>query len=300
MNNSALARKMNMKKLPALCVAAMSAVAIIPFAATRSSKADISRNLDVFTSIYKELQTNYVDTIDADKSMSTAIDAMLDAVDPYTEYIPESQQDDFMVISTGEYGGIGSYIGERNGRVYVSEPRYGSPAQRVGLRPGDQFITINGDTVTSMKSADVSKRLKGQAGTQVAVTVMRPYVEDSILSFNITREKIEIDPVPYYGVVHGNIGYIQLTTFSEKTFEKTRDALLALKQNPEVKSIVLDLRSNGGGLLESAVQVVGLFVPKGTEVVRTRGRWLGFIGRNCNRRLARPRPRRDCGRTLLW
>lgn len=265
---------MNMKKLPALCVAAMSAVAIIPFAATRSSKADISRNLDVFTSIYKELQTNYVDTIDADKSMSTAIDAMLDAVDPYTEYIPESQQDDFMVISTGEYGGIGSYIGERNGRVYVSEPRYGSPAQRVGLRPGDQFITINGDTVTSMKSADVSKRLKGQAGTQVAVTVMRPYVEDSILSFNITREKIEIDPVPYYGVVHGNIGYIQLTTFSEKTFEKTRDALLALKQNPEVKSIVLDLRSNGGGLLESAVQVVGLFVPKGTEVVRTRGRGL--------------------------
>ncbi len=250
----------------------MIVFAVAMFAATRSSKGDISRNLDIFTSIYKNLQTNYVDTIDADKSMETAINAMLDEIDPYTEYIPEREQSDFMTISTGEYGGIGSYIGERDGKVYVTEPREGSPAQRAGLRPGDVFITIDGDTVTKLHSSEVSKKLKGQAGTKVSITVKRPYVADSIVSVDITREKIEIDPVPYYGVQKGNIGYIQLSTFNEKTFEKTRDALLELKKNPEVKSIVLDLRDNGGGLLESAVQVVGLFVPKGTEVVRYRGR----------------------------
>lgn len=249
--------------------------AAIAGGATRSSKGDISRNLDIFTSIYKTLQTNYVDSIDADKSMNTAIAAMLDEIDPYTEYIAEKDQEDFLTISTGEYGGIGSYIAERPGKgVYVTEPRFGSPAQKAGLRPGDVFYIIDGDTVTAMKSAEVSKRLKGQAGTKVSVTVKRPYVEDSVRTFELTREKIEIDPVPYYGVVKGDIGYIQLTTFNEKTFAKTRAALEALKKNPAVKSIVLDLRGNGGGLLESAVQVVGLFVPKGTEVVRTRGKGL--------------------------
>lgn len=152
----------------------------------------------------------------------------------------------------------------------VSEPREGAPAQRAGLRPGDVFFIIDGDTVTSKQSDEISRMLKGQAGTVVKVTVKRPYASpDSILSFDITREKIEIDPVPYYGVVKGDIGYIELTTFNEKSFEKVRDALLELKKNPAVKSIVLDLRNNGGGLLESAVQITGLFVPKGTEVVRT-------------------------------
>lgn len=261
-----------MRKLPAIISAVMTAVALFAFAATRSPKGDISRNLDIFTSIYKNLQTNYVDTIDADKSMTTAINAMLNEIDPYTEYIAEKDQNDFMTISTGEYGGIGSFIAERNGKVYVTEPRPGSPAQKAGLRPGDVFFVIDGDTVTSLHSADVSKRLKGQAGTKVNVTVKRPHVADSIVEFELTREKIEIDPVPYFGVVKGDIGYIQITTFNEKTFEKTRDALVELKKNPSVKSIVLDLRGNGGGLLESAVQVVGLFVHKGTEVVRYRGR----------------------------
>lgn len=263
-----------MRKLPAILLAAATGAAMFTVAETRSPKGEIARNLDIFTSIYKALQTNYVDTIDADKSMTTAIGAMLNEIDPYTEYIPEKDQDEFMTISTGEYGGIGSYIGERDGNVYVTEPRKGSPAQKAGLRPGDVFYIIDGDTVTGLKSAEVSKRLKGQAGTDVSVTVKRPYVADSLRSFTLTREKIEIDPVPYYGVVKGNIGYIQLTTFNEKTFGKTRDALEELKKNPDVKSIVLDLRGNGGGLLESAVQVVGLFVPKGTEVVRTRGKGL--------------------------
>ncbi len=273
---------MNMRKTDKILLAAVVAAGAIAAmvadtgmtatGATRSPKGDISRNLDIFTSIYKALQTSYVDSIDADKSMNTAIGAMLNEIDPYTEYISEADQDDFLTISTGEYGGIGSYIGERDGKVFVSEPREGSPAQKGGLKPGDVFLVIDGDSLKGLHSDEVSKRLKGQAGTKVSITVKRPYVADSIVDIELTREKIEIDPVPYYGVVKGNIGYIQLTSFNEKTFQKTRDALLDLKSKPEVKSIVLDLRGNGGGLLESAVQVVGLFVPKGTEVVRTRGK----------------------------
>lgn len=264
-----------MRRLPIFLIAGAIAATALTGAATRSSKSDISRNVDIFTSIYKTLQTNYVDTIDADKSMNTAIAAMLDEIDPYTEYIPESAQDNFLTISTGEYGGIGAYIQERPGKgVIVSEPRKGTPSQLSGLKPGDLFLTIDGDTVTNAHSDEVSKKLRGQAGTTVKVTVKRPWTDDSILSFEITREKIEIDPVPYYGVHHGNIGYIQLTTFNEKSYDKTREALMALKENPAVESIVLDMRGNGGGLLESAVKIVGLFVPKGTEVVRTRGRGL--------------------------
>lgn len=264
-----------MRRLPIFLIAGGIAATALTDAATRSSKSDISRNVDIFTSIYKTLQTNYVDTIDADKSMNTAIAAMLDEIDPYTEYIPESAQDNFLTISTGEYGGIGAYIQERPGKgVIVSEPRKGTPSQLSGLKPGDLFLTIDGDTVTNAHSDEVSKKLRGQAGTTVKVTVKRPWTDDSILSFEITREKIEIDPVPYYGVHHGNIGYIQLTTFNEKSYDKTREALMALKENPAVESIVLDMRGNGGGLLESAVKIVGLFVPKGTEVVRTRGRGL--------------------------
>jgi carboxyl-terminal processing protease len=264
-----------MRKLPILVIGT-AAAAIVAGAATRSSKNDISRNLDIFTAVYKSLQTNYVDTLDADKSMTTAINAMLDEIDPYTEYIPESEQDEFLTISTGEYGGIGSYIGSRNGKTFISEPREGSPAARVGLKPGDIFITIDGDTVTSLASDAISKKLRGQAGTTVKMTVNRPYgsaaLTDTTLAFEFTREKIDVDPVPYYGVVRNDIGYIQLTTFNEKAFQKVNDALVDLKKNPAVKSIVLDLRNNGGGLLESAVQIAGLFVPKGTEIVRYRGR----------------------------
>ncbi len=264
-----------MKKLPFIIIAAVTA-AIVAGAATRSSKNDIVRNLDIFNAVYKNLQTAYVDTIDADKSINTAISAMLNEIDPYTEYIPEQEQEEFMTISTGEYGGIGAYIGARDGKVFISEPREGTPSQRAGLKPGDVFLTIDGDSVTTLSSDKISKMLRGQAGTRVRMSVRRPYgsstLQDTVLNFDFTREKIDINPVPYYGVVRDNIGYIQLTTFNDKAFQKVRDALVELRKDPRVKSIVLDLRNNGGGLLESAVQIVGLFVPKGTVVVRTRGK----------------------------
>ncbi len=253
-----------------IAAGAILAGAVASIAADR--KADISRNLDIFNSIYRELQTTYVDTIDADKSINTAINSMLNQIDPYTEYISEDAQKDFRTISSGEYAGIGSLIVQRDNNVYISEPQPGSPALKAGLRPGDLIMVVNGDTTLGMSNEEVSKRLKGQPGTDVKVTVKRPYSADSILTFDITRANIPVNTLPYYGVVADEIGYIYLTTFNEKSAPAVRNALLELKKDPRVKSVVLDLRDNGGGLLESAVQIAGIFLPKGTEVVRYRGR----------------------------
>ena len=267
-----------MEKKSRIIIALLSVMLlVVPLALAQSNETStrdtrIARNLDIFNSLFKELNAFYVDSLDIDKSMETAINAMLDDVDPYTEYIPASARADFMVISTGEYGGIGSYIYERDGNVYISEPYQDSPAAKAGLKPGDRIIMIDGDSVKGWASDKVSEHLKGQASTQVKLVIARKYDPDSIKTFTITREKIKVDPVSYYGVTNGNIGYIALETYNEHSAANVKKALLELKKNPEVKNIVLDLRGNGGGLLESAIQIVGLFVPKGTQVLQTRGK----------------------------
>lgn len=256
-------------------VAALLLLTVVPMAMgafKKNDNASITRNLNIFSSLFKELNTFYVDTINPEKAIENAITYMLDNVDPYTEYIPAKKQDDFMVVSTGEYGGIGSFIVQRDNYVYISEPQIGTPAAKAGLRGGDKIIRIDTVDAAGLSSEKVSALLKGTPNTRLNVTVERPYVSDSIKTFTITREKIKVNPVPYYGVVRGKIGYINITTFNEKTSSQVKNALIALKANPEVKAIALDLRGNGGGLLEQAVQVVGLFVPKGTEVLQTRGR----------------------------
>lgn len=267
------------KKLRNLALAALAIGLATPAVLTGQSKkqsddAAVIRNLDIFNSIYKELNTFYVDTLDAKETITTAINGMLDNIDPYTEYIPAEDQDDFMVISTGEYGGIGSYIMTRRDStgVCISEPYEGSPAAKAGLKPGDRILAIDGDTATKWKDGQVSKRLKGQANTQLKLTVVRPYVSDSVKTFTITREKIKVNPVPYYGVTRGNLGYINVTTYNEHTAEQVKAAVEALMQNPAVKCLVLDLRGNGGGLVDEAVKMIGFFVPKGTEVLQTKGR----------------------------
>ena len=256
-------------------VATIVIVAMSTIAATRSNKGEIARNLDIFNALYKELQTNYVDSIDAEKSINIAIAAMLNDIDPYTEYYGASDQEDLAMMTSGEYAGIGSMIVEMPGKgVFISEPYEGCPAQEAGLKPGDLIVKIDNDSVTGWHSSQVSEKLKGQPGTKLQVTVKRPYVTDSIKTFDITRRKIQLPAVPYYGVLKDNIGYIYLTSFTDKAASEVKDALVELKKNPNVKSIVLDLRGNRGGLLEAAVKIVGLFVPKNTEVLRTRGKGL--------------------------
>ena len=261
---------------------AVLAIAVSAAANTRSPKNEVARNLDIFNALYKALQTSYVDTIDATASINTAIYSMLADIDPYTEYYPEDDQEEFTVISTGEYGGIGSNIMQRlnpdrrtpKEPTRVTNPRKGTPSAKAGLLPGDVFLTIDGDTVTSLMSSKVSEKLKGQPGTTVHITVKRPYAQDSILSFDVVREKISINPVPYFGMMqNGTTGYINLETFNEKSAPAVRDALVELKKQG-AKELILDLRGNPGGILEGAVQIAGFFLPKGTEVVRTRGRGL--------------------------
>ena len=265
------------KTFKQLAVAAVVAAMAAPMALggpKRGDDAAIVRNLDIFNSLYKELNTFYVDTLNPQKSIETAINAMLDDIDPYTEYYPAKKQDEITVMSTGEYGGIGSYImQDKQKRVCISEPYDGSPAARAGLKAGDRIVKIDGKDATKWSQDKVSEALKGQANTSLSVTVVRPYVgADSVKTFNIVREKIKVNPVPYYGMVRGNIGYIVLNTFNERSADAVKEALLDFKKNPQVKCVALDLRGNGGGLLESAVQIVGYFVPKDTEVLKQKGR----------------------------
>ncbi len=260
-----------MKKL-FYTVAMLLCIGLCLEGATRSKKSAISRNIDIFSSVFKEMQTFYVDSIDADKAVSTAINAMLGELDPYTVYMPRSEQEDFKTMTTGEFGGIGSYIVQRDGDVYISGPHKDSPAHKAGLRAGDLIMAIDGDTMLGKSHTFVSDRLKGTPGTDLRVKVKRPYVADSIIEVPMTRAKIKIASVPYYGVEKGDIGYIALNTYSESTADEVKKAVTDLTANPDVKALVLDLRGNVGGLVESAVKVVGNFVPKGTEVLRTKGK----------------------------
>lgn len=259
-----------MKKLT-LIAAALVVLTLLSSAATRSKKNEISRNLDIFNALYKELQTFYVDSIDAEKSINTAIAAMLNDIDPYTEYIPANAKDDFRNITTGEYGGIGSTIQQTAKGVIIADPYEGSPARNAGLLPGDLILMIDSDSVAGWPTDKVSQHLKGQNGTTLTVKVKRPWVEDSILDFNIKRAKIQIPSVPYAGMVKDNIGYVALNTFSEKSYQEVRKAVEELVKNG-AKGIILDLRGNGGGLVESAIQILGIFLPKGTTVLTTRGK----------------------------
>lgn len=237
----------------------------------RSGDAAISRNLTTFNSIVKELQNNYVDSIAPDRAFKEAIDAFLATVDPYTEYYPVDDQEMLQKMTTGEYGGIGSYLMDRDSTTYISAPMEGSPAARAGIRAGDRILRVDSVDVSRKLSADVTKVLRGRPNTPVTITVQRPYAADSIVTVTLTRELLQQPSVPYHAVI-GNTGYVQLTSFINKSPQEMRAALEEFKGDPRVKNIVIDLRGNGGGLVESAVDILSFFVPKGTEVVRTKGR----------------------------
>lgn len=260
--------------LPFLLIAALSFGAYAQNTPTPSHDVSVNRNLTTFNAIVKELELNYVDTIRPVEAFDAAIEAFLSTVDPYTEYYSADDRTELTKITTGqyEYGGIGSYIMERNGSSYISGPMEGAPAARAGLRSGDKIIRVDSVDTSNMGSADVTKILRGLAGTPVSVTVQRPFVADSIITFDIVRSKLSDPSVPYWGVIDGNTGYIRLTQFLADSGKDVAAALQEFKANPEVTQIVLDLRGNGGGLLEQAVDILGNFLPKGTEVLKTRGK----------------------------
>lgn len=256
-----------------------AAAALLPaLAAPKGSNSTrVGQQLTTFSAIVRELQSAYVDTLDCERDVRNAIDAMLGQIDPYTEYYPAQEQDALRQLSSGEFSGIGSTIMQRNGKVVLSDPQWGSPARKAGVRHGDVLVAIDGDTLPQgYSTSEASKRLRGQAGTKVRVTVNRPYTADSIFDIDIVRGTIRTAAVPYYGMLGDSVGYVRLTTFSESSASDVRQAVQALRrENPAMRGLVLDLRDNGGGLLESAVQIVGLFVPRGTEVVTVRYREAG-------------------------
>lgn len=239
--------------------------------AQTSSDFEISKNLEILTSLYKELNTNYVDGANPSELMKTGIDAMLDKLDPYTVFIPESEIEDYRFMTTGEYGGIGSLIHKQGDFVIISEPYENSPAQKSGLRAGDKIIMINDKNASGKSVEDVSAILKGQPGTSFKLVIERNG-EPRPLTFNIVREKITIDPVPYYGMTEGGIGYIKLNSFTQTASSDVKKALLDLKAKNTMTGLVLDLRDNGGGLLTEAVNIVNLFVKKNELVVSTKGK----------------------------
>lgn len=241
------------------------------FVVTADRDFDILKNLDIYFSLFRELNMFYVDDTNPEKLVNKSIDAMLSSLDPYTQYIPESQAEEFRFQTTGEYGGIGALIRKTPDAVLIAEPYENSPAVKNGLRAGDMLVEIDGKPVKNQMITDVSEMLKGSPGTQIELTVKRPFV-DKLFKKSITREKIVIPNVPYYGLLTKDIGYIRLSSFTPNAGKEVGEALQVLKEKMGAKSIILDLRGNPGGLLIEAVNVVGTFVDKGREVVSTRGK----------------------------
>jgi len=236
-----------------------------------NNRFEISKQLDIFNAIVKEVEMFYVDSIDIQKTIRRGINSMLSGLDPYTEYIPESDMDGFKFLTTGEYGGIGAYIKYRDGGTVITEPFEKMPAADAGLKAGDVILAIDTVDTRFLSSDKVSELLKGVPNTKMKVKVQRPG-EKKPRTFELARKKIVVDQVVYYGVYGDNTGYIYLSGFKEKSAQEVKAAFEDLKNNHNIKSLILDLRDNGGGLLESAVQIVNFFVPKGKEVISLKGK----------------------------
>ncbi|MCC7332552.1 MAG: S41 family peptidase [Flavobacteriales bacterium] len=231
---------------------------------------EISKNLDIFATLFRELNTYYVDDSDPGKLMKTGIDAMLESLDPYTNYIPESNIEDYKLMTTGQYGGIGALIQKQGDFVIISEPYEGFGAFKAGLRAGDKLIEIDGKSVKGKNTEEIREVLLGQPGSVVNLKIERPGTKEPFVS-KVTREEVKIKDVPYFSVIQDSVGYIKLTGFTESASKEVKNALNSLLEQ-KVTSLILDLRGNGGGLLSEAVNIVNFFVPKGSDVVSTKGK----------------------------
>ena len=236
----------------------------------KSDYFEIAKNLEIFTDLYKELNTYYVDETDPGKLIKSAMDEMLQNLDPYTNYIPESEIEDFQFMTTGQYGGIGAMITKRDEYVYISEPYEGFPAQKSGLMAGDKILEVNNISVKGKSTEEVSKLLKGQPNTNVSILIERKYINEPF-EVSFKREKVTVGSVPYFGLLENNVGYVKLRSFTRNCSNDLKNAILKLKEQ-SATSLILDLRGNPGGLLNESVKIANFFVNQGEDIVSTKGK----------------------------
>ncbi len=263
-----------MKKFIVLTFISVSLFVGLTAFTNTASFFEVSKNLDIFTTLFRELNTYYVDEIKPDQLIQAGVDEMCNSLDPYTDYITEENMADYRTQTTGRYGGIGAIIGTRGEWVTITDPYDGFPAAKAGLRAGDKIISIDNKPAKKLASDDVSHMLKGKAGTNVVVKISRLGADGKEVeqTFSLTREEIKIKNVPYYGTISKEIGYIRLTGFTEKASTEVRNALNILITKDKIKGLVLDLRGNPGGLLNEAINIANVFVDKNVEIVSTKGR----------------------------
>lgn len=265
-------RKIFKLRWPVVVVLILGALAFWGFKSGDSRSFQIAKNLDVFNSIVKELDLFYVDTIDPDKTIREGIDAMLYSLDPYTEYYPEDDQSELEQMLKNTYGGIGSIItwDAKLKRSVIAEPYEGMPAATSGLKAGDVLMAIDGKDLAGKNNQEVSEMLRGQVGTGFKLTVQRPGTEKP-LDFDIVRRSIQLPIIPYYTALDNHVGYINLSTFSGNPSKEFKQAFLDLKKKG-ITSLIIDLRNNGGGLLDEAIEIANFFVPRGKVLVTTKGK----------------------------
>jgi carboxyl-terminal processing protease len=263
-------KQMNRKRIW-IGIAAIAMVGLMFYSFNRDQKNfEIAKNLDIYHTLFRELNMFYVDEINPNDLIKTSIDDMLSSLDPYTNYISEDQIEDFRFMTTGEYAGIGALISEQNDKIVIAEPYEGFPAQKFGMKAGDIIVEVAGKETSEMNTKDVSNLLKGPANKTVTIKLQRPGAKKPY-TVDVIREKISINAVQYYGMLDDNTAYIRLSSFTANCSKEVQKAFLELKEN-NPKSLVLDLRGNPGGLLMESVKIVNLFVPKGEEIVNTRGK----------------------------
>ncbi|GHU70660.1 peptidase S41 [Bacteroidia bacterium] len=238
---------------------------------SENQRFEIVKNLDVYNALFNELALFYVDSLEVEKLIQKDIAYLLQQLDPYTEYIPEEDLSDFQFQTTGEYGGIGSIISMRSNKIMIVEPYQGMPAAQAGLIPGDIIVAIDGENMEGKTTAYASERLKGQANTKLTLQIQRPG-EDKPRTVKLKRERIQIDPVTYYGVVEEGIGYIYLSGFTTHSAQSIKTALDDLTKNKKITSLILDVRDNGGGVVEDCLEILNYFIPKGELLLSMHGK----------------------------
>jgi carboxyl-terminal processing protease len=239
--------------------------------AQNNNNFELSKNLEIYGDIMRKLNLQYADDIKPGDLTKTAIDAMLQQLDPYTVYVPESKLEDFELMTKGEYGGIGALIQKQGDYVVITEPYEGFPAQKAGLKPGDRIVEIGGETAIGKTSTQISEKLKGVPGSVLKIKTI-PFNDTVVTEHELVREKIKFPNIPYSGMLNRQIGYISLSQFNPNSAADVKNAFLELKKNDDLKGVILDLRNNGGGLLNEAVDIVNTFVPKGETIVVTKGK----------------------------